>query len=504
MNFPININTPIVNIETSIYKDDNNAKFALYLYPSIPFSHQNIPENVINIFIALDISGSMNCDIPNINNDNSNNSRYTCSVKSLRPLLNLFRKFVSVNKQVFVWIYAFNSNVYPIIENYNIINTDQSINTIIQKCEDIYPRYGTDIGNVIKRIEIEKTYLQVADNIRTISILLSDGFTNGGLSSDDIIKSHSKFFDATIGIGEDNDYDSKLLTAISKENRVRGCMTSDDIYDQLISAIFNDFEIYASKLIINIANDIKLLDSNQKYDIDSRKKIYFNKLRFSQPLIMIFDGCPHSINFQFYDVKNININEYEEAITHLNMEFININFSKLNNTIYDIDISLSDESTNLYDTSDKLNIGEFNTIISYLELIKEFNSFDTNNRNAILSVKNKLDELLPILLKSDTRFCNMAKTILTQIKFRVDILFNISLTISNDLDEDNPLPDLIPHYDNKYISAPKKKLRLTNNFNSPLTPSQTITSVNIMRQQAGNYASLSRELSEAYSQDNNK
>jgi hypothetical protein len=498
MNAPINIITPLVGLETSIYKQTNDTNFSIYLYPTIPFSHNNISQNIINVFIALDISGSMNVDVPNIDETPTTNSRYTCCVKSLNPLLDLLRKLSSYNKEIYLWLYTFNSSVYPIVENYKIINTDECVSTIISKCEDIYPRYGTDIGNVIKRIAREQTYLRIDDNIKTISILLSDGFSNGGLTTDQIISTYPNFFDATIGIGEDNDYDMKLLTAISRENRVRGCMTSDDIYDQLIDSIFYDLEVYADTLIVNIANDIKLIDSNQKYDIDTRGKIYFNKLRHSQPIIMIFNGCPHSFNFQFEGVKDTNnINNISKTINHNENDIMDLSFVKLDNNVYDLDVSLTDEGMELYDRTLLLNIGDYKILSNYLNIIKEFNKFDTDSITEISNIKNKIDITIDSILNINNHSTSIIRIILNQFKKRVDLLHQNYVSLSLD----DEIPNEIPHYtnDSMYVSPSGKRLRLTSDNNTPLTPSQRVNSVNIMRRQAGKYASLSSNLSQTYS-----
>jgi hypothetical protein len=503
MSSPINIITPLIGIETSILKQNDNSKFALFLYPTIPFSHNNIPQNIINVFIALDISGSMNVDVPNINNNETTDSRYTCSVKSLRPLLELFRKLSSFDKKIHLWLYTFNSNVYPIVENYTIENNDECINNVISKCENIYPRFGTDIGSVIKRIAREQTYLRIDDNIKTISLLLSDGFSNGGLTSEQLISLYPNFFDATIGIGEDDDYDFKLLTAISKENRVRGCMTSDDIYDQLIDAIFSDLEIYSDTLIINVPNDIKLLDSNHKYEIDTHTKIYLNKLRHSQPIILVFNGCPHSLHLQFEGVKNNKLEDISYIAKYNNNDMMDISFIKLDNNTYDLDINLTDDGTNIYDKTLIIDIGEYNILSNYLNIIRDFNSFDIDSITSIKNVKTKIDNAIDNLLNKNSRSINMINTILNQFKKRVDTLYqNNTMNILDD-----ELPDQIPHYTNDskhnlFLTPNNKRIKLTTNNNTPLSPSQSVASVRIMRRQNGNYASLSSNLSQQYSQSN--
>jgi len=500
---PINITTSLVGLETSIFKIGDDNKFSIFLYPTIPFSHNNIPQNIINVFIALDISGSMNIDVANIDNNKSTNSRYMYCVKSLRPLLELFSKLSSYDKQIYLWLYTFNSNVYPIVENYKITNTDECISTLIAKFDDIYPRYGTDIGNVIKRIAREQTYLRIDDNIKTISILLSDGFSNGGLSTDEIITLYPNFFDATIGIGEDNDYDMKLLTAISRENRVRGCMTSEDIYDQLISAIFNDLEVYTDTLTINIPNDIQLFNSNQKYDIDTHNKIYFNKLRHSQPLVLIFNGCPHSLHLQFQGVKNKNLNEIIKTIKYDTIDMFDLSFVKLDNDIYDLDLNLTDDGTNMYDNTLILDIGYHNILYDYLNIISEFNNFDIDNITSISNIKNKIDNMLSNIVNLNNRSISVINVILNQFKKRVDLLHANKII---EADDDEPLSQ-IPNYNNTNdqmrLTANGKRIRITSdNLTSPLTPSQRVNSVTVMRRQFGNYASLSSNFSQSYSQSN--
>jgi hypothetical protein len=501
MTNPINISTKLIKVETSILKQNNEQKFALFISPTQEFSHQSIKHDIINVFIALDISGSMNCDVPNIDDKISNDSRYTFCVKSLRPLLQLFRKLVSVGKQIYLWIYTFNNDTQPIVENYIINDTDKCINDVISNCEDIYPRFGTNISSAIRRIEREQSYLRVADNIRTISILLSDGFTNAGMTSEQIIKTYPKFFDATIGIGEDIDYDTKLLKALSKEDIVRGCMTTDDIYDQLIDAIFNDLEIYVDTMIINIPNDIKFEDSNMKYEVDTHNKIYFNNVRYSQPLMILFDGCPHSLDIRMNGIKvnTTDIGDLESIISLdnvVNTEFMDISFAKLNENVYDLDISMTEDGTEYYDNNSVINIGYYTIISNYLHILKEFNSFDMNNRNSVENLKSKIEDSLNYLQNCNIQVTNTIKIVLSQFKKRIDVLHTNMLSLP--LEDD--IPEIIPHYTQSSVNE-YKRMRMTN---SPLTPSQGIASVQIMRSQAGNYASLSRGLSEVYSQTPSK
>jgi hypothetical protein len=505
MTTPINISTQLIKVETSILKQNDDQKFALYITPTQEFSHQSIKHDIINVFIALDISGSMNCDVANIDDKPSNDSRYIFCVKSLRPLLQLFRKLVSVGKQIYLWLYAFNNDTQPIVENYIINDNDMCIDNIIAKCESIYPRFGTNISSVIRRIEREKGYLRIADNIRTISILLSDGFTNSGMTSLQIINTYPMFFDATIGIGEDIDYDAKLLKALSKENIVRGCMTTDDIYDQLIDAIFNDLEIYVDTMIINIPNDIQFIDSNMKYELDTRNKIYFYNLRYSQPLMLMFNGCPHSLDIELNGVKvpSSGINDLEDTITLENIneqqlinDFMDISFARIDQNVYDLDISLTDTGAEYYDINNVINIGYYSIISNYVHILKEFNSFDMDNSDAILNIKNKIDDTLNYIQNINIEATNSMKIILSQFKKRIDILHQN--TLNQSLEDD--IPDIIPHYTNNCQVNDNKRIRLTSNNNSPLSPSQSVASVRIMRNQAGNYASLARGLSEVYSQ----
>jgi hypothetical protein len=496
MSDAIVINTELVKIETSILKQNNEQLFSLFISPTQQFSHQSITHDIINVFIALDISGSMNCDVPNIDNTISNNSRYSCCIKSLQQLLQLFRKLVSIGKQIYIWVYAFNSITQPIIENYIIYDNDKCINDIITKCDNISPRFGTDISSVVRRIERETSYLRVSDNIRNISLLLSDGFTNEGMTSDQLINKYSNFFDATIGIGEDDDYDMKLLKALSKEGMVRGCMTSDDIYDQLIDAIFNDLEVYANSMIINIPNDIKVIQSNSKYELDTHNKIYFNKLRFSQPIMITFEGCPHSFNLQFNDIKLPILEEQDYTLKYENMDYMEVSLAKINNNIYDIDVSFTDEATNHYDNNETVNIGYYTTISNYLHILKDFNSFDMNNIAEIEVLKSKINDTLLYIANINTHMTHLMRIILSQFKVRLETLHQNMLIDELDMNVDE-LPELIPNYRNK-------KMRMTSDNNTPLSPSQSVTSVRIMRSQAGNYASLSRELSEYYSQSPKK
>jgi hypothetical protein len=78
------------------------------------------------------------------------------------------------------------------------------------------------------------------------------------------------------------------------------------------------------------------------------------------------------------------------------------------------------------------------------------------------------------------------KTIIDIFKRRIDILYENRLIEQNDLLIHEQQPNLNYRYNN------------TSNNNSPLSPSQSVTSVNIIRRQAGNYSSLASNLSQEY------
>lgn len=490
MSNPIEINTPIVGIETSIFKDNNVSEFSLYITSNIPFSHNNIPYDIINIFIALDISGSMNVDVPNINNNINSYSRLQCCIQSINTLIEFLKKLVSSNKNINLWIYSFNSITTPIIENYSIHNNKETTNFINNQLSNLYGRYNTDIGTVIERIDREKSYLRTDNNSNTISILLSDGFTNSGLSSIDIKNTYSKFFDATIGIGEDADYDFDLLTALSKESRVRGCMTSDDIYDQIIDAVFNSFEVYMNSLKISIPNDIKLINSNIKYTTDSHSSIYFSKLRHSQPIILIFTGDPHSITFEMRGVKiDSNISKINKRIYDNNDDnsLLELFLENVGQNDYILDICLNEDGIDYIDNNLTINIGNYLLIRKFINIINEFNTFDINDISSTKVIKENIDLLSTNLnISNDIRSIKTMKTIIDIFKRRIDILYENRLIEQNDLLIHEQQPNLNYRYNN------------TSNNNSPLSPSQSVTSVNIIRRQAGNYSSLASNLSQEY------
>jgi len=119
-----------------------------------------------------------------------------------------------------------------------------------------------------------------------------------------------------------------------------------------------------------------------------------------------------------------------------------------------------------------------------------------NNRNSVENLKSKIEDSLNYLQNCNIQVTNTIKIVLSQFKKRIDVLHTNMLSLP--LEDD--IPEIIPHYTQSSVNE-YKRMRMTN---SPLTPSQGIASVQIMRSQAGNYASLSRGLSEVYSQTPSK
>jgi hypothetical protein len=490
------LDTEFIKLQVSSQKDNvNNINTALCISPNIPFSSQNIPYDTFNVFIALDMSGSMKTaveTIKNTNNINSNNSRFSYCISAISLLIKFFRKLTSSNKQVYLWIYGFNSSVFTLLENKLIINDDVDTDYIMKKCNRFEPLGCTNMDAVIRDIQGAKASLINNSNTKTISLLLSDGFTNTGRNRNDIMRLYPSFFDVTIGIGNDDDYDQQLLSNLSKENFVRGCITSDDIYDQIIGSVFEQFDIYASQLsIYGLENTIDTLLSNVNYEFSysdlttDKKGIIINNLRYSQPIILSFTH-----NYEQSLSLNLIMTNNHESFNPANIIAPSFAFkTEYNSDKRNLCIAYSLDNNTFPDT------GYYKEINEYLMIIKSFNTFDITNKNQVINIKNQIINLINLINNNQDPPLNIIKIILEEYKVRVesllsnileneqqnDIHFDFCNNTHNNTSENNT-PNSIPYY------------------KSPLTHTQSISAINHIRRRTGNITSLSRMASQEYSQ----
>jgi hypothetical protein len=128
-------------------------------------------------------------------------------------------------------------------------------------------------------------------------ILISDGYVNTGLVGVPQIKDdYAGFYNSTIGIGDECDYDKSLLQTLTNEFSERSCFNSDEMKDQVIDSVFTNVSKVAENIKIS-TKDAVVSRINNSDDFENDGIISNNvKLTNKSLFIVNTDECSIEIN----------------------------------------------------------------------------------------------------------------------------------------------------------------------------------------------------------------
>ena len=243
------------------------------------FSSKMIGKNKFHFIINLDRSGSMS---GNIGSPGEHKSRINLAKQCLKELVMFMYTLVTEGKEVFISLVLFNNDVNLPLEYFALTNQEDCIK-IMSDIENVVATGTTNIGSaILKTIELEK---YEADE--TFKFLISDGYiTTGMIGSAKIKEDYSKFYNSTIGIGNENHYDKELLKILSIEGEERSCFNSEEMKEQIIDSVFSNVSKIAESIVINNDNIIDCINLN---NINS-DGIIANDIKFTTKTFMILQN----------------------------------------------------------------------------------------------------------------------------------------------------------------------------------------------------------------------
>ena len=114
--------------------------------------------------------------------------------------------------------------------------------------DDIHAGGATNIGSAIvntidicKELEVDKTY----------KILISDGYiTTGVVGVSQIKQDYKGFYNSSIGIGNELQYDKDLLQTLSEECEERACYDSNEMKEQIIDSVYSNVSKIADSVVV--------------------------------------------------------------------------------------------------------------------------------------------------------------------------------------------------------------------------------------------------------------
>ena len=237
------------------YLNNKQNSYALHFTPDLKFSAKLIPNKKYHFIFDIDISGSMGGFFGDMSSLSPNINRINIVKSGLIESINFLAALAKQGKEIFISIVTFHTQS-SIIVNHNIINGNMNNNQhIIEKINDIILGGATNLGCSIDNIEVLK---KDSFDHEICSILISDGYINNGQCSSELINQYPKYFDTTIGIGKEFNYDKKLLQELSQEDNERSCNSVTEMKDQIIDSVFG-----------NLGNVLEYINLGNEYSVEN-------------------------------------------------------------------------------------------------------------------------------------------------------------------------------------------------------------------------------------------
>jgi hypothetical protein len=480
------------------------------------FNHTCIKTKNIHVLIALDMSGSMGTIISGFGDPDMSVNRIECCISSINKLLEFLRVLSENGIEVYFTLVGFNTSVVPIFEHHRVPSDPSELCKMQDTCNLLHPSGATNVGSLLEYVSgIRRKYemddTNNTDEFATYSILLSDGYITMGPHKDAINerKSSNPFwvFNTSIGIGEPTEYDNELLNTLTKEDECRGCACSDDLYDNLLSSIFQHMDIHAK--------EVKWTgDMNGEYPLRGGVLRYGQFIAASTPTIFARYEPTIEVEMKLQNIsESFHSDSFANSIRH-GIWTVCYSIEKQENE-YHVRIRVVADTMPAVQRMIRYQQRYSKIVEDYLKIIKEFNTYDLDSRIMVNELylhfskwMTDIDaiEYSPVMIQM--------KTIIDEMWKRIEQLYQQMNDIPEESIQLNSISD-VPQVYTGYRSllfpfmrnaSPQDQNTIPSQpvYQTPslLTPSQTISSIQMMRSQsaAGNYAFIGRMMTENYSQ----
>jgi len=415
-------NMSFVNVNH--YSKPNN-KIGMFMAPNLKFNSHIIKDNNFHIIFAVDNSGSMSAPIHKFH------TRLSICKSAIKETLRFLASIGDEGiKNVYVSIITFCSSATTIVE-YQKINSE-SLGMIIEKVNNVHSEDTTNIGAAIENIEqIVSKY----HSDKNIKILLSDGHITQGMDSKTIRQNFSKYFQSTIGIGKETDYDKQLLKEMSCEDEERSCLKSGQMKDHIVDSVFGN--------VSNMGNNLciygNILTSN--LNIES-KKITSDTLNLNTHVFLTFQNS-EPIDFSIQNVSTQSVldsfklfgesSDFEEEIFLFSPNYEKSDESCFVHYVYD-------EETDSYSINGQVVLANensksskmrrlYNIIEQFIELSNVFKKLDldTPDKTLFTNILDKIDKNLSKIQNMDDslRYTSYISSVLKEYKSSIEPLLDI-------------------------------------------------------------------------------
>jgi len=284
----LSIRFPGFNISQSAtpHYSQNTKHISCAIKSNLEFSSSIVKENALHIIFAQDQSGSMSQFV-----SGAYKSRLEICKAALRDSVKFLSSLGDEGKTVYVSIILFSFSSTTVVNAVKI--NSSTLNKVLEKINEIQATDTTDIGSAIQEIkkQIHKTESLNID--RTIKILLSDGYVTSGISSLDLQNNCSEYFDSTIGIGKETEYDKELLLKLTQETDERSCIRESELNSHIVDSVFGKLSILGTQLVINgnlTTSNLEIKDKTIEKESVSLNTYIFLKYIGNESLAITIDN----------------------------------------------------------------------------------------------------------------------------------------------------------------------------------------------------------------------
>ena len=394
-----NISVMGFNMNISTHKNLSNDRneHAITLTPNITFSSDILKVHSLHIVFNVDISGSMLTRVPN--GKTYSKSRIQLTKECLKEAVMFLYTMVTEGKEVYISIVTFNNSANNLVSKKAIINNDDCI-TLMKIIDEIHARGTTNIGSAIlntidicNELEVDKTY----------KILISDGYiTTGVVGVSQIKQDYKGFYNSSIGIGNELQYDKDLLQALSEECEERACYDSNEMKEQIIDSVYSNVSKIADSVAVSEDSSIV-----SKINTCEEVNTIHNDMKFTTKLFWITDKDSSSVKIKNVPVSYLKSGGYDISESPVSSSLNNINIGEItinlipckDSDFADIEFYLELSVKETY-KSNKME-KSFRKIQNFIDITNQIMNLDIDNPETISqnykNNKNIYDKIISLI-----------------------------------------------------------------------------------------------------------
>lgn len=386
-----------MNIDTHKNLSNDRNEHAITLTPNITFSSDILKVHSLHIVFNVDISGSMLTRVPN--GKTYSKSRIQLTKECLKEAVMFLYTMVTEGKEVYISIVTFNNSANNLVSKKAIINNDDCI-TLMKIIDEIHARGTTNIGSAIlntidicNELEVDKTY----------KILISDGYiTTGVVGVSQIKQDYKGFYNSSIGIGNELQYDKDLLQALSEECEERACYDSNEMKEQIIDSVYSNVSKIADSVAVSEDSSIV-----SKINTCEEVNTIHNDMKFTTKLFWITDKDSSSVKIKNVPVSYLKSGGYDISESPVSSSLNNINIGEItinlipckDSDFADIEFYLELSVKETY-KSNKME-KSFRKIQNFIDITNQIMNLDIDNPETISqnykNNKNIYDKIISLI-----------------------------------------------------------------------------------------------------------